>query len=46
MKASSPIVVTPSGIVIAVREEHPWKVYLLIVVTPSGIVMVVREEQK
>jgi hypothetical protein len=46
MKASLPIVVTPSGIVIAVREEHSWKVHSPIVVTPSGIVMVVREEQK
>jgi hypothetical protein len=25
LKASWPIFVTPSGMVMAVREEHPWK---------------------
>jgi hypothetical protein len=30
--------------VMAAREEHPWKAPLQIVVTPSGIVMAMREE--
>jgi hypothetical protein len=30
--------------VMAVREEHPWKAPFLIDVTPSGMVMAVREE--
>jgi quinolinate synthase len=44
LKASSTIVVTESGIVMAVREEHPKKAPQPIVVTPPGMVMDVREE--
>ena len=36
MKARSPMIVTPSGIVMAVREEHPQKVSTAIDLTPCA----------
>ena len=43
-KAYSPIVVTPSGMVMALREEHSEKAPSHIVVIESGSVMAEREE--
>ena len=43
MKASVPINVTESGMVIEVREVHPKKALFLILVTPFGMVIDVRE---
>jgi hypothetical protein len=45
LKASSPILVTVSGITMEVRDLQPSKAELPILVTPSGITMEVREEQ-
>ena len=44
-KASSPNLLTESGMVTEVREEQFWKAYLPISVTEDGIMTDVREEQ-
>ena len=44
LNATSPIEVTPSGMVIEIREEHPLKVASPIEVTEFGMVIEVREE--
>ena len=41
-----PILVTPSGIVMLVREKQEEKALFPILVTVLGIVMLVREEQE
>ena len=40
------MLVTPSGIVIEVNEEHLKNAFLLILVTLSGIIIEVKEEQQ
>ena len=45
MKALNPMLVTPSGIVIEVREEQAWKAKSPMLVTLLGIVIEVRPEQ-